>query len=101
MQPILRKFHAVLERGLKVPLDLLNAGRAVAVHAAFEMVIKTAVIEIDAPHDRLFGVRDHHLRVNKTGLPLKHPTGAFVASQTRTCWGVPAPNPASYYLEIT
>ena len=30
----------------------------------------------------------------QTVLPLKSPTGAFVAAQTRPCWGVPFPNPA-------
>ena len=32
--------------------------------------------------------------LTQTVLPLEIPTGAFVASQTRSCWGVPAPNPA-------
>ena len=30
----------------------------------------------------------------KTALPLESPTGAFVAAQPRSCWGVPSPNPA-------
>ena len=30
----------------------------------------------------------------QTVLPLKSPTGAFVAAQPRSCWGVPSPNPA-------
>ena len=33
--------------------------------------------------------------LRKTVLLLEIPTGAFVASQTRFCWGVPAPNPTS------
>ena len=30
----------------------------------------------------------------QTVLPLESPTGAFVAAQPRSCWGVPSPNPA-------
>ena len=30
----------------------------------------------------------------QTVLPLESPTGAFVATQPRSCWGVPSPNPA-------
>ena len=42
----------------------------------------------------LVGGKALHLAGAKTGLPLKRPTGAFVATQPRSCWGVPAPNPA-------
>ena len=50
-------------------------------------------IALSSLFSELVGAKPLHL-LTQTVLLLKHPTGVFVASQTRFCWGVPAPNPA-------
>ena len=51
-------------------------------------------IALSSLFSELVGAKPLHL-LTQIILLLKHPTGAFVASQTRSCWGVPAPNPTS------
>ena len=51
-------------------------------------------IALSSLFSELVGAKPLHL-LTQTVLLLKHPTGVFVASQTRFCWGVPAPNPTS------
>ena len=51
-------------------------------------------VALSSLFSELVGAKPLHL-LTQTVLPLEIPTGAFVASQTRSGWGVPALNPTS------
>ena len=81
------------------PFDLLNKNRVyynIKRQGTTSMVIPCLClfIALSSLFSELVGAKPLHL-LTQTVLLLKHPTGAFVASQTRFCWGVPAPNPTS------
>ena len=56
-----------MERVLEVRFDLCNTRRPVEVGGAFKVVVETAVIQVDGPHNRLPAVADKDLRVDKAG----------------------------------
>ena len=57
----------------------------------FSMLEKLLSTQSSLLGQALVGAKPLHL-LSQTALPLESPTGAFIATQTRSCWGVPSPD---------